>query len=637
MRTGLTPSLRSPRSGLQWGLLTLLVAVAGVLAWLGFRPGGWFVGAPEVALRGAEVRRGPLRISVLEKGNLKAADSVNLKSEIEGQSTILWLIPEGTYVEEGDLLCELDATQLIDRKLSQEISVRNADAAFVKSKQNYEIQVSQNESDIARADQELEFAKQDLAKFEDTYELDIATADESIQEANEAYTQTKNKLEWSQKLADSGFLTATELEQDTIAYNRAEIRKTQAERQKLLLTQYDLPRQRDELEAALEEAQRELDRVNLQAKARLVDFEADMRTNEDKLKLEREQLAKLESQIGKSKLYAPRAGMVVYSQQEGGMRGNREPIAEGTSVRERQEIISIPNAGGMIAEASLHESVLKQVRVGQECFVKVDSLPGRQFRGKVDFVALLPDQQSWWANPNLRVYRTEIRIEDSVEGMRPGMSCAVEILVDEIADTLYVPVQAVFRHKGGSIAFVADARGFEVRPVEIGRFNDRWVQVLTGLEEGEEVFLSTPPDFTLQPGEEQDEGPAAEGTESGAEAEGASSPAGSGTATPGAGAADPSGAAEGDGSGRGGMTPEMLERMRSGEIPAEVLERMRERGVTPEMMERMRNRSGGGEGGRPDAGQGGGAGGRGGGGRGGGGRRGAGAGASDGAGAGGGG
>jgi HlyD family secretion protein len=541
------------------------------------------------------VRRGPLRISVLEKGNLKAADAVNLKSEIEGQTTILWLIPEGTYVEEGDLLCELDATQLIDRKLSQEISVRNADAAYVKSKQNYEIQVSQNQSDIARAEQNLEFARQDLAQYEDTYDLDIATADESIQEAEEAYIQAKNKLEWSQKLADSGFLTATELEQDTLAYNRAEIRKTQAEREKFKLTKYTKPRERDELVAALEEAQRELERVNLQAKARLVDFEADVRTNEDKLKLEQEQLAKLESQIDKSKIFAPRGGMVVYSQQEGGMRGNREPIAEGTQVRERQEIISIPNAGGMVAEASLHESVLKQVRVGQQCIIKVDSLPGRSFRGYVDFVALLPDQQSWWANPNLRVYRTEIRIDDVGEGMRPGMSCAVEILVEEITDTLYVPVQAIFRHQGGSIAFVSGGPdGYRVREVEIGRFNDRWVQVLEGLSEGEEVYLSPPPGFTLQPGEEGPE-PADDGGSGEAPSTSAASTGPAGTA---AAADDAADGADQDRPGREGMSPEMMERMRSGEIPAEVMERMRERGITPEMIERMRSRGGGAGGGR---------------------------------------
>jgi HlyD family secretion protein len=598
MRRTPTRSLRSPRAGLQLWLLSLVGALTVVVAWLGFRPGGWFAGAPEATVRGVEVRRGPLRISVLEKGNLKAAESVSLKSEIEGQTAILWLIPEGSHVEEGQLLCELDVTELTDRKLTEEISVRNAEAAFTKSKQTYDIQVSQNESDIAKSKQTQTFAKQDLEKFDDTKEFDIATKDEAIKEAEEAFTQARNKLEWSQKLTDNGFLTQTELESDTLAFNRADIRQTQARREKNLLESYELPRQRDELVAALEEAQRDLQRVELQAKARLVDFEADMRTNQDKLDLEKEKLAKLEHQIEKSKIVAPRAGMVVYGQQEGGMRGNREPIAEGTQVRERQEVLSIPSAAGMIAQASLHESVLKQVRVGQECIVKIDSIPGREFRGQVDFVAMMPDQQQWWANPNLRVYRTDLRISEMVEGMRPGMSCAVEILVEEIPDTLFVPVQGVFRHQGANVCFVAKPGTYEVRPVEIGRFNDKWVQITSGVEEGEEVLLSPPQGFTLEPGDE------AQPSESEAPPDG-SMPAGLGNgaaaampqpgATPGAGPGsgmNPEGGGERGGNGersaeggengpgrhgRGEMSPEMLEKIKRGEVSPEMLERMKNR------------------------------------------------------------
>ena len=614
MRTDLALCFRSPRAGLQWAPLTLVVAALATLAWLGLRPGGWFVGEPEAAVRGVPVRRGPLRISVLEKGNLKAAEAISLKSEIEGQSTILWLIPEGSQVEEGELLCELDVTELIDRKLTQEISVRNADAAFTKSKQTYDIQVSQNQSDIAKAVQTLTFAEQDLKKFDDTKIFDIAKAEEAIKEAEQAFAQARNQFEWSQKLASNGFLTKTELDSDTLALNRAEIRLTQARREKDLLELYDLPRQRDELVAALEEAQRELERVRLQADARLVDFDADRRTNEDKLKLEQEKLAKLETQIQKAKIVAPRAGMVVYGQQEGGMRGNREPIAEGTAVRERQEIISIPNASGMIAQASLHESVLKQVRVGQDCIVKIDSLPGKEFHGLVDFVALMPDQGSWWANPNLRVYRTDIKIDSIAEGMRPGMSCAVEILVDELPDTLYVPVQAVFRHQGANVSFVAQPGSYQTRTVEIGRFNEKWVQILTGLAEGEEVLLSPPPGFTLVPGEEAQAAEGSATTEGGVPAPLAAGPApaadapqaAEGEGTPG----QRGGSRAGDGQGgegqageagpgrrgRGEMTPEMLERMRSGE------------GLSPEMLERMRNRRGG----RGGSGEGGGSGGGGG-------------------------
>ena len=491
-----SPSRRAS-AGFQWLPLVLAAAGAGAILWFAAGPSGWFRAERAEAIRGVAVNRGPLEITVVERGNLKAADSVSMKSEIEGQTTILYLIAEGTHVTEGELLCELDATELVDDRFQQEIAVRNADAAYVKSKQNFQIQESQNKSDVAEAEQNLEFAKADLAKFlegEKGSRIDEAT--EAITLATEEFARAEEKLSWSQKLAERGFLTETELEADRLALKRSEILLEQAKRGLDLLERFQLPRDQTELEGGLREAERELERVNLQAKARLVDFEADMTTNEAKLQLEQEKLAKLESQIAKARMIAPRAGMVVYGTQDQGMRyGSSEPIQEGTQVRERQEIITIPSASGMIARASLHESVLKQVHQGQSCRIRVDAMPGSDYRGRVSFVALLPDQNSWWANPNMRVYRTDVAIEGTHPEMRPGMSCSIEIQVEQIEDTLYVPVQAVFRQAAGNVCFVA-GRGANVeRTVEVGRYNDKWVQILTGLEEGEVVLMSPPPGF----------------------------------------------------------------------------------------------------------------------------------------------
>src|SRR5262249_5006426 len=135
----------------------------------------------------------------------------------------------------------------------------------------------------------------------------------------------------------------------------------------------------------------------------------------------------------------------------------------------------------------------------------VDALPGQDFHGRVRFVSVMADQNSWWANPNLRLYRTEVTIEDAVAEMRPGMSCAIEILVEEIPDTLYVPVQSVFRRGEETLAFV-DVNGAPTeRAVEVGRYNDRWVQVLSGLSEGEIVLLSPPPGFSPEAKDETKE------------------------------------------------------------------------------------------------------------------------------------
>lgn len=478
----------------------LLGVIALALLGYGIGPGNWFGDSDSGSIEGAPVRRGPLRISVIESGNLKSKDSISLKSELEGQSTILYLIKEGSHVKAGELLCELDATKLVEQRVQQQITVRNSEAAWVKAKQNYEIQLSQNESDIAAAQRKSDFAGQDLQKYiEGDWPQKKKSGEEAILLAEEEVKRAEDKLEWSNKLEAKGFLTRTELEADKLSATSAGIKREQSRRALELLEQYDYPQQRKKLEADKLEADRGLDRAKLQAEARRVDAEAAMVTSSDKLGLEKERLAKLESQIQKARLLAPVDGMVVYAQQEGGRWGGSDPIQEGTVVRERQEIITLPSATTkMVAEVSLHESVLEQVQPGQRVTMTVDALPGRTFAGLVDFKSVLPDKNAWWANPNLRLYRTQIELDEADPALRPGMSASLEILVEELADAIYVPVQSVFLDKGKTVVFRSSATGWNKVPVKVGKHSAKWVQILEGVAEGETVLLAQPPGSTLE-------------------------------------------------------------------------------------------------------------------------------------------
>ncbi len=476
------------------GLVLLVLAGTGV--WLA-RGGD----EAEGAVRGAKVRRGSLKVAVVQRGNLAAKDANSVKSEVEGQSTILWLVPEGTQVKPGDLLVELDASDLVDKKVAQEISVQNAEASYQKAKAQYDIQESQNRSDIEAAERKLAFARIDKEKYEASngdYAQLFAAAEEKIKLAEGELAKSQNTYDWSKQLAQKGFLTKSELDRDELDFQRAQVSLDQARRNKQLLVDYDAPRKRAELDADLREAQRGLDRAQLEATSKIVDYQAALGTSKSKLDLEKEKLAKYIDQLAKSKIKSSTTGMVVYARVEGGGRmGGSEPIQEGTTVRERQEILSIPTTGGLIVEASIHESVLKQVSIGKSCSIQVDALPGQVFKGRVQFVALLPDKGSWWANPNQRLYRTEIAVEDGNLEMRPGMSCSVEILSDLIEDCLQVPVQSVVLNEGRTIAFVAAAAGsVEQRTVKVGRASETFVEVIEGLKEGEEVLLAPPPGFT---------------------------------------------------------------------------------------------------------------------------------------------
>jgi HlyD family secretion protein len=475
--------------------LPVVLAVVAVVLWSGLRDGGWMTRTEIAEIEGQAVQRGPLRVTVVQRGNLSAKNSIKVTSELEGNVQILSLIEEGTTVKKGDLLVVLDTSNLEDRENAGDISVQNAEAALVNARQNLDIQVSQNESDRAKAEQDLEFARDDERKYLDgDYPQQLAAAEEAIALANQELKQAQDRYIKSQELHAEDFLTDTELEGDKLAVERSRFKLNQAERAKILLEEYDKPKQVAVHKGRILEAQRELKRVELQAEARLVNARSALTTSQAKFDLEKEKLDKLRDQLGKARIYSPCDGIVVYAR-ERSRWGSGDLIEEGATVRERQEIVTIPQSGGMIVEATLHESVIKKVKPDQPCTVRVDAIPGLEFSGLVEFVAPLPDSGSSWMNPNQRLFRTNIAVTTTDPEMRPGMSCSVEILVKEIPDALYVPVQAVFHSGGKAICFVSG----EQRAVDIGSASEKWVEILSGLAEGEVVQLAPPSDFQPEP------------------------------------------------------------------------------------------------------------------------------------------
>jgi HlyD family secretion protein len=503
MTQSVTPKKRKKSNGgLALFLIVLLAGGAwGVTQWMDDGVD------PALDIQGAPVELGPLRISVVERGHLKAADSVTLKSEIEGRATILWLIEEGVEVQPGELLAELDTSSLDSRKVQQEIKVQNTHANFVKAQQSHAIQISQNLSDNAQAERLLEFARIDLTKFvEGDMPQELQKKDEDIMLADEQLLLAQQDLKWSQELHSRGFLEQSELDTDKITETRTLVSLNQAKRAKKLYENYEIPRKRKELEAEVEERVREAERVQLQATARIADFEANLKTSEATYGLEESELQKLLEQIGKASIRAPIGGMVVYASEDSGRYGDEQPMAEGTEVRERQGIVTIPSSEGYMVEASLHESVIEKVTLGMPCLVTVDALR-ETFPGQVAYKAVLPDQQSRWMNPDLRVYRTEIKLLKQDPRLRPGMSCSLEVLVDDLKDVLYVPVQSIFLDAGLPVCLMAGTRPTEKRSVTLGQSNGKWVEVQTGVEQGEIVLMAQPADVRLNPASEGDSEP----------------------------------------------------------------------------------------------------------------------------------
>src|SRR3954462_9633745 len=118
-------------------------------------------------------RKGPLNITVLEGGSVRAVESQEVKCEVRvGYQgiKILKIVDEGYEVTDDDIrtnkvLVELDSSDLQKQIVQQDIQYESAAANLTDAQQNYEIQLNQNLSDIKAAEQKVRFARMDFDKF----------------------------------------------------------------------------------------------------------------------------------------------------------------------------------------------------------------------------------------------------------------------------------------------------------------------------------------------------------------------------------------------------------------------------------------------------------------------------------------
>lgn len=322
-------------------------------------------------------------------------------------------------------------------------------------------------------------AKQKIRKFDD--DLQVAQHEMSIQ---------KTILEGTERLFEKGFVTRTEVEGDQIKLENGRLKVQTAETARSLFRKYEFPKTAEETLSKYAEAMRELGRARKGAVSKLAQADAKVKGADGRYNIEAKQRQDLNEQMNKCVIRAKKTGLVVY----GGANMNyyyygQEQIREGALLREQQPIITIPDMTKMSVKVRIHESYIKKIKKGQKARITLDAFPDKLLEGEVNKVGVLPDSQNRWMNPDLKVYLTTITVNGTQEWLKPGMSAKVEILVKELPDVVYVPIQAVSPVDGKQFCFIASGSRSERREVEIGEFNDEFIEIKRGIKQGDEVAL----------------------------------------------------------------------------------------------------------------------------------------------------
>lgn len=171
--------------------------------------------------------------------------------------------------------------------------------------------------------------------------------------------------------------------------------------------------------------------------------------------------------------YAPQSGVV-----------DNLNIRQGFFVKPGSTIMSIGTLDQVWVEAEVFERQASEVAVGLPVTMNLDYLPGREWRGLVDYV--YPT-----LNPKTRTIRVRLRFDNKDHLLKPDMFAQVVIHAESSEETLLVPKEAVIRSGRSNRVVLALGEGrFKSLNIKLGRLDEHSAEILSGLSEGDMVVTS---------------------------------------------------------------------------------------------------------------------------------------------------
>lgn len=403
----------------------LIVAALAVVAWANFGRR-----EPAVQVTTERVGRRNLEAIVSASGKVQPARSVDISAETMGRIVSLSVV-EGQQIKAGDPLLEIDPRTL-------ETTVRTREAM-------------------------LEAARVQLAQSR----IQVENSRIALQQALDA-------LKRAEGLWEAGLLAREQLE---TAQNTAKMRET------------DL-------------------RVAEQSVA----------AQEQRIRQEEASLESARHDLSKVRMVSPIDGIVTRLNVELG-----ETAVVGTMNNPGTVLLSIADMSVIETEIEVDETDIPFIRIGQPARITIDALPNQTFRGRVTEVGNSPIQTTGQAQTQRATnFMVVVTLEDEVPDVRPGFTCTAEITTATRADVLAVPIQAMTvrelivdaegnivpmprpegrrgpaappepgpgqsRREFEGVFVVREGRAVFV-PVSTGIAGERHFEVLSGLEEGDEVI-----------------------------------------------------------------------------------------------------------------------------------------------------
>lgn len=322
----------------------------------------------------------------------------------------------------------------------------------------------------------------EVSKGEFVAELDRSELTSQIRDAELELQKAMSQFEQTQ-LDTSLTLSKERDNQVNLSYamEEAELRKEQAV--------YEAPSVKRQAEIDYEKAERAYEQAVENYKTQKEQARAKMREVEAELAKNRQKFDMLNDVAHEFTIMAPENGMVIYKREWNGQK-----LTTGGTVNAWDPVVAeLPDLSVMESITYVNEVDIQKISSGLPVAINLDADPDKKLTGVVTRVANIGEQRP---NSDAKVFEVAIVVNESDTTLRPAMTTGNTIVIAEIPEALYVPLETI--HATDSLTFVYARRGGGTvrQEVALGLLNENEAIIESGLDMKDWVYLSLPDDTT---------------------------------------------------------------------------------------------------------------------------------------------
>ena len=450
--------------------------------------GYWSRSVTKVTPTEITVARRSFTLEVHERGVVRPARVVAIKSRLPSNlAKLVWIHGEGQRVGRGDVVAQFDTQPFQDAIELAGQSLTDAQTRMVGAEKALLLQQEENAAKVEAARRKLEIAR---ISFQDqsngTGQLERKRLQLAIDQAQRTVAIARVELKDFEELLIVGHVSQRERDVVADQLRKAEETLQLAQLELTTFERYEQPKLLREAELKVDGAQSNLARVRRTAELEIQKLEEEIAKQKQDVALAQTQLTRARVNLANCDVRAPIDGVLLHSAVK--RAEQHQKLQVGDAVWFGQTFMEIPDTRDLEVDLRVREIDVAKLQPEMMAHIELDAFPGQQFTGRLIAIDTLSTNDV--AGQSVRRFSARVRFAEAAPGVRVGMSADVKIIYRELNDVVALDTAAVEYHDGQAVVWVGEEKGAHPVPVGLGSVGPQWVEVLSGVTEGDRVRIN---------------------------------------------------------------------------------------------------------------------------------------------------